>query len=193
MELNQNEYSIERWDVVYDEKTNTKKPILYILPDDLLIEFSKINENSLYVTIKETNIDGYNDIRLKAKLVPSSLYPVNRPNFFEKTKYYVIVLEDKIWLGYPRKDGKVLFEGENKVELKNNEEVQISPTPTSESTSSPTSSPTSSSLLNNEKTSILEGFNDYIKSSSNLNSFLMFLVFLLFLLLIIRCVLNIKK
>ena len=43
--MSSTEYKIERWDVVYDEKQNIKRPLLYILPDESLIEFSKSNKN----------------------------------------------------------------------------------------------------------------------------------------------------
>ena len=126
------EYKIERWDVVYDDKVNMKKPMLYIIPDEGLLKFVELNPDTLYITMKGTGIDCYDGIKLKANLFSSGTYPVNRPNFFEKTGYYVISLKDTIWLGYPYKLGTVSFQGENIIEPKGEPVQTPSPKETEE-------------------------------------------------------------
>lgn len=189
------EYKIERWDVVYDERTNIKRPILYIVPDKSLIEFATINVDSLYITMSGTGVECYDGIKLKANLVSSAIYPNNRPNFFNSTGYYVIVLKDTIWLGYPNMLGKVTFEG--KVNLikpvyYNKEERQNIPSPTPIYTTNPTVNPivnpTVNPTVNPQET--LEGFYDFSKSKTNL--FLIILCVLFIILFVTRIIMNSK-
>jgi hypothetical protein len=194
MELS--EYKIERWDVVYDYKTNTKRPILYILPDEVLVEFAKINVESLYITMTGTGIECYDNIKLKANLVSSAIYPNDRPNFFEKTGYYVILLKDTIWLGYPNMLGKVTFEG--KVNLikpvyDDKKETQNIPSPTQMYTPNPSTNPSANPSANpnnmvNNPQNTLEGFSDFSKSKASL--FLIILCVLFIILFVTRIIMN---
>jgi hypothetical protein len=178
MELN--EYKIERWDVVYDDKMDMKRPILYIVPDESLIEFAKINTNSLTIRMTGTGIDCYDKIGLKAELVSSSIYPNNRPNFFTSTGYYVVILKDTIWLGYPKYLGKVVFEGKFALPKKE-ENLKIEPPVEEAETMFEIEIPFQTENFESEN-NILETFS--LKSNSKINIFL-FLLILLFVILFV--------
>jgi len=185
--MNSTEYKIERWDAIYDDKKNMKRPLLYILPDESLIEFSKANENNLYVTMSGTGIDCYDNIRLSCKLLSSSNFPNNRPNFFDKTGYYVIVLSDAIWLGYPNYLGKVIFEGKNNIPTNFPSLTPSSPT------DSPTLTPSSLSptpILSTNNLNSIENFGN-LNLNPKSNKFLFILVGLFTALFVVR--LFIKK
>jgi hypothetical protein len=193
------EYKIERWDVVYDERTNIKRPILYIVPDKSLIEFATINVDSLYITMSGTGVECYDGIKLKANLVSSAIYPNNRPNFFDSTGYYVIVLKDTIWLGYPNMLGRVGFEGKvNLVKEIPTPTATTNPEPTATSnpeptqTSNPEPTPTSNPEPTPTSNQIIEGFFDLSKSCSKTNLFLGILVVLFILLFVSRIIINRK-
>jgi hypothetical protein len=108
-----NEYKIERWDVIYDEKLNSKQPLAYIVADQTLIEFANLNKDSLYATVKGTDNDCYDSLlnRVKVSLVSVK---ETRPNLFDQTGYYTLQFKNSIWLGYPKSMGTVSFEGVNK-------------------------------------------------------------------------------
>ena len=108
--MQSNEYKIERWDVIYNDKLNLKQPLVYIVPDQTLIEFAKINKDTLYGTIRGTGNNCY-DNKVKVSLVSIK---ESRPNLFDKTGYYTLQLLDTAWIGYPKSLGSVSFEGVNK-------------------------------------------------------------------------------
>ena len=108
--MQSNEYKIERWDAIYDDKLNIKRPLVYIVPDQTLVDFAKINKDTLYATIKGTGNNCY-DNKSRVSLVSIK---ETRPNLFDNTGYYTLQFSDAIWLGYPKKLGSVSFEGVNK-------------------------------------------------------------------------------
>jgi hypothetical protein len=177
------EYKIERWDVMYDDKENLKRPLLYIIPDEGLLKFAELNPDTLYITMKGTGIECYDGIKLKANLFSSGVYPVERPNFFDNTGYYVIALNDTLWLGYPYKLGTVSFQGENTIELKG--EPTKSPTPTPKTKENYES--TEHGEVNN-----IEGFCSCSNVSSKTNVILITLSIVLILLFIVRFIINMK-
>ena len=177
------EYKIERWDVVYDEKLNIKRPLIYIVPDKPLIEFAKINIDNLYVTMNGTGIECYDGIKLKASLISSANYPNRRPNFFDVTGYYVVVLKDAIWLGYPKKLGTVNFQGKVNL-IRSFEEVKPTSVP------SEIVSPVVPSLTP-VPTSMVEGFaGGSIELGSKSNWFIIILILLFIILFIVRFIIN---
>ena len=109
----ENQYNIKRWDVIISGNSNQTTPIIYITPDIKFLEFIKNNNYSVLCKISGT------DMIYDGKLIPgivdkSSSIPNCRPNFFDKTGYYVITLIGT-WNGYPDPDklGVVTFEGFN--------------------------------------------------------------------------------
>ena len=187
------EYKIERWDVLYDERLNIKRPMIYIVPDDYLLEYAKVNIDTLYVTMSGTGIECYDGIQLKAQLFSSANYPNKRPNFFDETGYYVIVLKDAIWVGYPKKLGIVTFQG--RVNLVKTEQPTTQPTiqpssePTIQATPQPSLEPTTQPSLQ----PTLEGFSDVLPSLSKSNWILISLGVLFIILFIVRFIINNKK
>lgn len=170
MESTESEYKVERWDVVYDEKSNMKRPMLYIVPDTSLIEFTKLNPD-LHVTMKGTGIECYDNISLKANLVSCA---ETRPNLFDSKGYYVVMFKDAIWLGYPRSFGTISFQGVNKFEVKQEpEKVEKY-----ESTAG--------------GENLVEGFCTFSNVSSNTNCFLIILFGLFVVLFIVRIIINRK-
>ena len=108
--MQSNEYKIERWDVIYDDKLNLKRPLVYIVPDQTLLDFAKINKDTLYATIRGTGNNCY-DNKSRVSLVSIK---ETRPNLFDKTGYYTLQFSDAVWAGYPKLMGTVSFEGVNK-------------------------------------------------------------------------------
>ena len=182
------EYKIERWDVLYDERLNIKRPMIYIVPDDYLLEYAKLNIDTLYVTMSGTGIECYDGIQLKAQLFSSANYPNKRPNFFDETGYYVIVLKDAIWLGYPKKLGIVTFQGV--VNLVKTEQPTTQPSSEPTTQPQPTTQPSSVKPTNQPT---LEGFSDVLPSLSKSNWFLITLGALFIILFIVRFIINNKK
>ena len=178
------EYKIERWDVLYDERLNIKRPMIYIVPDDYLLEYAKVNIDTLYVTMSGTGIECYDGIQLKAQLFSSANYPNKRPNFFDETGYYVIVLKDAIWVGYPKKLGIVTFQG--RVNLVKTE-------PTTQPTPQPSLQPTIQATPQPSLQPSLEGFSDVLPSLSKSNWILISLGALFIILFIVRFIINNKK
>ena len=109
--MQSNEYNIERWDAIYDDKLNIKRPLVYIVPDPALIEFAESNKDNLYATIKGTGNQCYDNNKLQVSLVSIK---ETRPNFFNKSNYYTLQFKDSIWNGYPKSLGTISFEGVNK-------------------------------------------------------------------------------
>lgn len=105
------QYKIERFDVVMFGNSTTKVPMLYIKPDLTFLEFARSNNYAVSVEINGTGT--IYDGKIIPGVVDKSCYVPNcRPNFYEKTGYYVITLWSN-WYGYlePDKLGTVKFFG----------------------------------------------------------------------------------
>lgn len=154
-------YKIHRWDaVIFPGKgiNPIPTPIVYIKPDERLINFANDNSNALHIKLNIPN-SIYNDRKVIGMLYKSSEIPNCRPVFFEKTKLYVIALQATPWYGYPDFLGYIeVFGLTNKfpVEKKINN-VQSTrpykqlPIPSPPSTSYPVSQQSTPPLLSNEK------------------------------------------
>lgn len=147
--MQSNEYKIERWDAIYDEKLNSKQPLVYIIPDQTLIEFANLNKDSLYATIKGTGNDCYDNNRAQVSLVSLK---ETRPNLFDKTGYYTLKFKDSNWLGYPKSMGTVSFQGVNK-----QKDGSTTPQPPS-SPSSPQDQPPQNPLISDQHQNTVENF-----------------------------------
>lgn len=105
------QYNIKRWNVVMFGNSNTKVPMIYIKPDLAFLEFARKNSFAVMVNVSGTDTiyDGKN---IPGIVYKSSNVPNSRPNYFEKTGYYVVTL-DANWYGYPHpnKLGTVSFTG----------------------------------------------------------------------------------
>jgi hypothetical protein len=109
------QYKIYRWDArLLGEKIY---PEIYIRPDEDLLEFFK-NNNSATITKISNSSSVYDNQEIPA--IVTTIEPT-RPNYFEKSGYYVIVLNSN-WYGYPDNLGNAVFSGlERKGESKNPE------------------------------------------------------------------------
>lgn len=125
MELNAS-YDILRFDAVMFDNSITKTPMIYIKPDLAFLDFVAQNNNQVLVVINDS--DSIYDNKEIIGVVDSSCnIPSCRPNFFNKTGYYVITLYSN-WYGYPKKLGKVSFKGlkvSSKVETYNKPKRQV--------------------------------------------------------------------
>ena len=104
-----NSYKIERWDVIL--YNNIKLPMIYIKPDLNLIKNLDKLDNTVLCKISGTNM-AYDRNKIVGSINNSSTTPNCRPNFFEKTGYYVITLFSN-WHGYPNISELGLVEFEN--------------------------------------------------------------------------------
>ena len=126
-------YSIMRWDaVISSTNSNNYVPMIYIKPDKDFLQLIKRNKNVIKADISGTNM--IYDLKPIAGIVsPSSLTPNCRPNYFDKTGYYVVTLVSN-WYGYPDPQylGNVKFSGlpgdntSSKKEVKENMESSAS-------------------------------------------------------------------
>jgi hypothetical protein len=105
-------YDILRFDAVMFDNSITKIPMIYIKPDLAFIDFIAKNNNVVVVTINGS--DTIYDGKVISGVVDTSCnVPSCRPNFFDKTGYYVITLYSN-WYGYPpnpQKLGTVSIKG----------------------------------------------------------------------------------
>ncbi len=111
-------YNIERWDAVIPPGRDEAYPMIYIKPDKDFIEYSKNNNYTVMVSISGTNTR-YDEAPFVAIIDSSGYFPNDRPNFYDKTGFFVITLFSR-WLGYPPNNGSVLIQGEfgpDKVEI----------------------------------------------------------------------------
>ena len=105
------QYKIERWDVVMFNNNLTKVPMIYVKPDMKFLEFARNNNFAVACEISGTGT--VYDGKTIPGVVDKSYYVPNcRPNFFEKTGFYVITLWAN-WYGYPEPEklGTVKFSG----------------------------------------------------------------------------------
>lgn len=106
-------YKIHRWDVVMFGNSSTRVPMIYVKPDLTFLDFIRSNN---YTVMCEINGTGtiYDGKQIPGVVDKSSFIPNCRPNFYEKTGYYVITLWSN-WYGYPNPNnlGFVKFSGLN--------------------------------------------------------------------------------
>ncbi len=105
------QYKIERWDVVMFGNSVTKVPMIYIKPDLTFLEFVRGNNFAVACEISDTGTI-YDGKVIPGVVDKSCSVPNCRPNFCEKTGFYVITLWAN-WYGYPEpgKMGTVKFSG----------------------------------------------------------------------------------
>ncbi len=102
-------YKIHRWDAVLFGNSTDPTPIIYIKANSDLLEFAKANKDALLVDLKIPD-SIYNDKLVAGLWFKSSDIPNCRPEFFEKTELYVIVLQAP-WHGYPDNLGEIAISG----------------------------------------------------------------------------------
>lgn len=103
------EYEIVRWDAVIPPQNTFPYPMVYIKPDENFLQYAKENQYLFSLQVSGTN-SNY-DARPVVGMVDSSgFYPNYRPNFFNETGTYVIVLFTN-WIGYPPNNGKIQLRG----------------------------------------------------------------------------------
>jgi len=106
------EYDIKRWDVVLFNNSITQVPMIYFKPDLDFLAFARVNNYAVMATINGTGTE-YDGHKIPGVVSTSCAVPNNRrPNYFEKTGYYVVTLHSN-WYGYPdpKHLGSVSFEG----------------------------------------------------------------------------------
>ena len=94
-----NKYKICRWDPITLGDGLVPMPMIYFKPDSTLLQFAKENNDVLLVVISGSN-SIYDGQKIPAILSKSRDVPNYRPNYFEKTNSYVLVL-NTIWNGFP--------------------------------------------------------------------------------------------
>lgn len=97
-----NKYCITRWDPITMGNNTFPVPIIYVKPDTRLLDFSKANEDVILVEISGTGTI-YDGKKIPGILSRSRDVPNYRPNYFDKTNAYVVVL-NSAWHGYPLPD-----------------------------------------------------------------------------------------
>jgi len=98
--MSDQKYKIHRWDSVLFGNSTDPTPIIYVKPDAELLQFAHDNKNALLIELNSTN-SIYDKKRVTGLWYKSSEIPNGcRPNFFDKTGLYVIVLQAP-WHGYP--------------------------------------------------------------------------------------------
>lgn len=102
-------YEIQRWDPVIPKGNGQEPyPMVYIKPTEDFFDYMKENNNLFAVTISDT--ESAYDGKVVALSDISAYFPNFRPNFFNKTGYYTIMLFSN-WVGYPEKNGSIFIQG----------------------------------------------------------------------------------
>ena len=92
-------YLIKRWDVVQFNGSIRRYPVVYIEPDDTFMSFIEANNNAVMVEISNTG-KMYDCEQIPGVAYKSCNIPNYRPNFYNKTGWWCIVLTSQ-WRGYP--------------------------------------------------------------------------------------------
>jgi hypothetical protein len=121
-------YKIHRWDAV-QFSTIKKFAMIYITPDLAFLEFAHNNNYQVIAQISGTQ-KIYDHRKMQGTVDKSGSVPNCRANYFEKTGYYVIIL-DAPWEGYPTLEhlGEVSFVGLS-VDKYNEKNIIPTPAPT---------------------------------------------------------------
>ena len=93
-------YNILRWDSV--EQNNKIVPMIYFRPDLNIVNLMKLNNNKIQIQV--CNTDYYNNT-YNGVINQSSMIPNCRPNFYDASNLYVIIL-DTDFITYPTKMGE---------------------------------------------------------------------------------------
>ena len=107
-------YPIKRWGGSLTNNNINPHPVVYIKPDEELVKFAVMNDNKLLVSISDTNLPYENK-----QIVGIFKVDSNRPNYFNKTGYYMIELLSD-WYGEPEdlnKLGNINIHGYKQAEL----------------------------------------------------------------------------
>ena len=138
-------YKILRWDSI--EQNNKIVPMIYFKPCLKFMNIMKLNDNKILLKISGTEMYNgiYNGVANKSSIVPNC-----RPNFFDATNLYVIILNASFYQ-YPNLDKMGYFEISNF----NNKPIQK---PTPKPTPKPSGKPSPSRKL--------FPTNDYVKPSA---------------------------
>ena len=124
-------YQILRWDSI--EQNNKIVPMIYFKPCLKFMNIMKLNDNKILLKISGTEM--YNGIHTGVAN-KSSIVPNCRPNFFDATNLYVIILNIDFYQ-YPNLDKMGYFE------ISNFDNKPI-PKPTGKPTGKPIGKPTNS-------------------------------------------------
>lgn len=84
---------------------NKPYPYLLIQPDDKLWRLMELQSSRVSVKISNTN-SSYDNLVVYADVQTSKVVPNFRPNFYQQTELYTVVL-DMPWQGYPPNNGVV--------------------------------------------------------------------------------------
>jgi hypothetical protein len=103
------EYKIMRWDAVIPPKNTFPYPMVYIKPDENFQKYIEENNYLFKLDISDTGMD-YDQKSVVGMVFNSGVFPNLRPNFFNDTGYYSIVLFTN-WIGYPSTNGKIILQG----------------------------------------------------------------------------------
>ncbi|MDC0231216.1 hypothetical protein OAK19_04555 [Aureispira] len=93
-------YNILRWDSV--EQNNKIVPMIYFKPDLNIVNLMKLNNNKIKIQVCNTN---YYNNTYNGVINQSSMIPNCRPNFYDASNLYVIIL-DTDFITYPTKMGE---------------------------------------------------------------------------------------
>lgn len=103
------EHEIMRWDAVIPKDNTLPYPMVYIKPDKNFLDYARANKYMFLLNISDTGMD-YDKMPVVGMVDSSGYFPNFRPNFFNETGYYVVVLFTN-WIGYPEKNGKIKLQG----------------------------------------------------------------------------------
>jgi len=103
------EYEIMRWDAVIPKNNTLPYPMVYIKPDKNFLNYITENKYMFLLNITGTGMD-YDKTPVIGMADMSAYFPNYRPNFFNETGYFIIVLFTN-WIGYPQNNGKIKIQG----------------------------------------------------------------------------------
>ncbi len=93
-------FAIKRWNGLVTPANIYPQPVVYIQPDINLVSFAKENNNTLLLKIEGSGLAYDNQIILGSFMSSDKGPHGCRPNFFQETGLYAIVLQSP-WCGEP--------------------------------------------------------------------------------------------
>ncbi|MBS0628345.1 MAG: hypothetical protein JSS09_09050, partial [Verrucomicrobia bacterium] len=78
------QYDIQRWDAVIPKGNDLPYPMIYIKPDEELLQRAKSNDYLFLLTVSGTDLQ-YDNNPVIGMLSSSAYFPNERTNFFNET------------------------------------------------------------------------------------------------------------
>ena len=150
------EYPIKTWEGEIFKNNTFPLPMIYIKPND---DDELYKKGNVLLYIKDSK-SKYDNRPIIGYIYDSAEFPIKRPNFWNETKYLVIVLSTN-WVGYPIDKGFVVVQKDNpRLKEESLQQKQID-------------------IIKPIQDPILENYNDSSDSNNNIIYILIFVILII--------------